>query len=97
MTQGDEGYSHTPRSLVEDAAALAMERARIELDYGGARLKQMVVLIYAENVPEGQLDCTTAAEGVEDGEELLGVVFSHFAGAAKAMGTEVKIAPLGRG
>lgn len=71
----------------------------------------MVVLIYAEGVPEGELDCTTAAEGVEDGEELLGVVFSHFGaclkrsrktgnsptGAARAMGVEVKLAPLRRG
>lgn len=101
MASRDESSSQrerrSPQLLVEYAADAAMAAANHILEREGAKLTTMIVLLHAEQVPEGELDCCSAGHGYDDGRELLADVFGHFAGAAKQLGIEVKIAPLGRG
>jgi hypothetical protein len=97
MTQPGEGYSREPGSVVERAADAAIKAAEALLEAEDAELKQMIVLVYADGAPPGELDCVSAGHGYDDGRELLADIFAHFSGAAKAMGLEVKLAPFGMG
>lgn len=99
MSQSDSHYgeSDEARYLIEHAAAAAMQAAEETLAPAGAELKKMFVLLFAEGVPEGQPDATSAGRGYEDAEDLMAEVFGHFRQSMKQLGVTVEIARLGRG
>jgi hypothetical protein len=91
MTLPDE--SDRPRQLVEHAGAAGMRVIEQALADSGAKAEHIFVLIHASGTPAGELDCTAAGQGYEDGRELLAELLSHAGSMAKAMGLEMHIVP----
>jgi hypothetical protein len=86
-----ENYS--PENAIEHAADAAMEAARTSLEAEGGEAVKVFVCIQAEGLPAGELDCTVAGHGYDDGPDLLAELLGYARGIAKRMNLPFDIAP----
>lgn len=94
---GDNSVRFAPKTLVERAADSALDAVRQVLTDGQATPVHCFVLIRADDVPEGEQNCTTAGSGYEDEVELIAALYEFFAEGMKALGKEVALVPLNEG
>lgn len=87
------GESYEPRNVVERAADAARWSVERQLEAEGARAVRIFIAVQAEDVPEGEPDCTTHGHGFEDGRELFIELLIHAKGAAKELGLAVHVIP----
>jgi hypothetical protein len=88
------GSSEEPRNLVEHAADAGIQAIAAHLAHADAKVKTLLIVLDAEDVPEGELDCVTAGSGIEDPRELVAMLAGHLAGAGRQIGLKVQIIPL---
>lgn len=90
-------YSDEPTTVVERAAAAAMRAAELECERNGAAAQHVFVIVHADDVPAGELDCTVAGAGYEDSTDLLAELLGHAERVAAAGGMRLQIHTLGVG
>ena len=87
------GPSGSPRTIVEYAAADAIEAATARLEIEGAELKQMLVIIVAEKTGE-VWDAVTAGTWIEDPKDVFALLIGQAVGVGRQLGLSVKVATM---
>jgi hypothetical protein len=88
------GSSEEPRNLVEHAADAGIRAIEAHLAHADAKIKSLLIVLDAEGVPEGELDCVSAGSGIKDPRDLIAMLAGHLAGAGRQVGLRVEIIPL---
>lgn len=84
----------TPGSLVDDAAAAAMEACEATLEAGDASLDYVIVLVGATGTPADEDECTSAGSGFDTTERFAVELMQHAIMALKAHGVNAQVATL---
>lgn len=84
-----------PESTVERAAAAALEAAEQSLVAAGATAERVFVVVRADSVPAGELDCTIAGHGYEDAGDLMAELLVHLREVAAVNGFTLHVMPIG--
>jgi hypothetical protein len=88
------GSSEEPRNLVEHAADAGIQAIAAHLAHADAKIKTLLIVLDAEDVPEGEVDCVSAGSGIEDPRDLIAMLAGHLAGAGRQVGLTVQIIPV---